>query len=254
MPQHISVRDFIRFPATSDPKEPTSTLVLTSSGNRFVDIRILKEGPEPIPQVAKDAALLPLSHLDWAFAGTSSSNENVNGEVKSVWTHWIDSRTLQPETVNDSGVMDPQSDGRTLERGVMPDPETGKLVRYEEMWRDIEASSCGEKNAASGVKCVVLQMYCETGGEEKDRARGMVIRLGQFCQGVVRVGEAFALERWAWKEGEEKVGGGWKREVRMGDLFLPCGVAMEHFERLKVGGKVTYEGFEWSVVELEERG
>lgn len=55
MPPHISVRDFIRFPATSDPKEPTSTLVLTSSGNRFVDIRILKEGPEPIPQVAKDA-------------------------------------------------------------------------------------------------------------------------------------------------------------------------------------------------------
>ncbi|KAF2210571.1 hypothetical protein CERZMDRAFT_99188 [Cercospora zeae-maydis SCOH1-5] len=251
MAPHISVRDFIRYPATADPEEPTSTLVLTSSGNRFVDTRILKEGAGLIPQLAIEAGLLPFAHLDWAFAGTSSSSKNSNGDVQSVWKHWIDSRTLLPESVSDSGVMTPMPDGRSLESGAMADPVTGKLVSYEEMWRDIEASVCGEEH--SGVKCVVLQMECETDVEKEDRARGMVIRLGQFCQGVVRVGEAFALERWVWEDAAEKDVGGWRRQVRIGDLFLPCGPVMEHFDRLKVGGKITYEGFEWEVVELEKR-
>ncbi|KAM3421565.1 hypothetical protein BST61_g1952 [Cercospora zeina] len=253
MAPHISVRDFIRSPVTADPTEPTSTLVLTSSGNRFVDIRILKEGAGLIPQLAKDAGLLPLAHLDWAFAGTSSSSKNDKGEVQSVWKHWVDSRTLLlPENVADSGVMTPMPDGRCLESGEMADSVTGKLVSYEEMWRDVEASVCGEKDG--GVKCLVLQMECETGGEKEEKARGMVIRLGQFCQGVVRVGEAFALERWVWEEeAAEKGGRGWRRQVRMGDLFLPCGPAMEHFDRLKVGGKITYGGAEWQVMELEER-
>ncbi len=55
MAPHISVRDWIRYNPQAAEEEPTSTLVLTSSGNRFVDIRILKEGRELVPQLARDA-------------------------------------------------------------------------------------------------------------------------------------------------------------------------------------------------------
>lgn len=58
MAPHISTREFIRMPSTAAAEEPTSTLVLTSSGNRFVDIRVLKNGREPVSDVAKDAGQL----------------------------------------------------------------------------------------------------------------------------------------------------------------------------------------------------
>lgn len=141
--------------------------------------------------------------------------------------------------------MFPQTDGRTLEKGSMIDPKTGWMEDYEEMWKDVAATNCGDKSGR--VKCAVLIMEStrlSKGNEEK--ARGMVVRVGQFCQGIVRVGDGLALERWEWKEE-----GGWKRSCRMGDMFLPCGVAMD-FDRLQLGGKVSYEGLMWFVAELEE--
>lgn len=201
--------------------------------------------------------MLPLSHLDWAFAGFSSSSTTTNvldGSKlsKSVWKHWIDNRTLDADKVHDEGFMFPQPDGRTLEKGAMVDPKTGRLEDYEEMWSDVEALACEKGGVDVGTKCVVLQMEGTIGNaEEKEVARGMVVRLGQYCQGVVRVGEAFALESWQWEGPGEKED--WKRLARMGDLFLPCGPAMEHFDRLQLGGRVTHEDFTWHVVELEER-
>ncbi|EMF11248.1 uncharacterized protein SEPMUDRAFT_88638 [Sphaerulina musiva SO2202] len=240
MAPHISIREFIRMPSTSAAEEPTSTLVLTSSANRFVDIRVLKNGREPVSDVAKDAAILPLSHLDWAFAGTSSSQithhvQDGSPLFKSTWKHWIDSRTTEAENVVDEGFMFPGSDkeetGRTLEKGTMMNSQTGKMEDYEEMWRDV--SEEGEKGEGEEKK-------------EKEKMRGMVIRLGQFCQGLMRIGEEITLERWEWTAKEN-----WKRSFRMGDFFLPCGVAME-FDRLQLGGKITHGGLTWDVVELEE--
>ena len=75
----------------------------------------------------------------------------------------------------------------------------------------------------------------------------MVVRVGQFVQGVIRVGEFFALERWSWKDGELE---GWKLDVRIGDMFLPCGVCMEE-GMLDVGGEVEFGTYEWRVVEKE---
>ncbi|KAJ4350849.1 hypothetical protein N0V85_009673, partial [Neurospora sp. IMI 360204] len=91
----VSIRHSIRWLSSSSsssssdsptPSEPTSTIVLTSPGGRFVDLRILKADPSSpdhtsvfSPQTgsqaeAEDARTrtLPLSRLDWAIAGTST--------------------------------------------------------------------------------------------------------------------------------------------------------------------------------------
>ncbi len=197
--------------------------------------------------------LLP-RRLDWAFAGTSSSElkSTTDGSkiVHSTWHHWIDSRTGNPESIVDEGNMFAQTDGTTLEKGRMVNPATGKMTDYEECWRDVEALST-EASPAAGEKeglgnggkrvCTVLQLHDDT-----NKARGMVIRIGQFVQGVLRVGEAFALERWEWEKKE-----GWKRSVRIGDLFVPCGVLLGG-ERVKLGGEVRYGDFGWRVVETSE--
>ena len=127
--------------------------------------------------------------------------------------------------------MFPCADGRTVERGAMVNPATGRRQEYEECWTDEE----GE-----GVVVLVL----EDGG-----AKGMVVRVGGWCQGIIKVvrgGEAeVSVERWKREEH-----GGWKRVVRLGRLWLPCAVTWER--GMRRGGEVKYHGFEWRVVEVEE--
>ena len=191
---------------------------------------------------------MDFSRLDWAFAGTSSTEIKTDPQgrqtVHSKWQHWIDSHSYNPEEeVNDEGDMFPQKDGTTLERGSMVDPATGRMAEYEECWRDVEpvATKDGGKPL-----CVVIKLE-----DDANKARGMVVRVGQFCQGFMRVGEKLALERWAWEKGA-----GWRRQTRMGDMWLPCGVAVDE-DWLRKGKSrkddgVTFGDFLWMVVELEE--
>ena len=122
----------------------------------------------------------------------------------------------------------------------MVNPATGKPTDYEEMWEDREPLTTSPDDDLRR-KCVVLQLH-----DDGHEARGMVMRVGQFCQGLLRVGESLSLERWVWKED-----GGWKREVRIGSLWLPCGVMLEG-ERLRLGGEVKHGDFVWKVLELSE--
>lgn len=142
--------------------------------------------------------------------------------------------------VKDEGDMYPQPDGRTLEKGSMVNPSTGKLTDYQEMWRDLDPVATIHEDRDEVKACVVLMLE-----DNAHKAKGMVVRVGQFCQGVLRIGHRFSLERWDWKGKEE----GWKRAVRIGDFWLPCGVATEE-GTLKMDGEVKYGEFVWKVVEL----
>lgn len=163
----------------------------------------------------------------------------------SRWEHWIDSRTTEPENAADEGDMYEQPDGLTLEKGRMVNPATGTETDYEELWRDVEpvtvppVGAAAEGEAQKGVECVVLKHENETSG-----ARGMVVWLGRFCQGISRVGEEVAAERWEWKEGE-----GWRRTVRIGDRALPCEVLLMTGAALSVGTHVVHEEVVWDVLE-----
>jgi len=94
----------------------------------------------------------------------------------------------------------------------------------------------------------------------------MVVRVGGWCQGIMKTGEEVTAERWA--RGKE---GGWERVARVGPGILPCMVAcMDRDESAGVGGRywrqarglgfvvektvvegdrVTMGGVEWKVVE-----
>ncbi|KAI1085594.1 hypothetical protein F5B20DRAFT_518981 [Whalleya microplaca] len=250
----ISIRESIRWlplPAS----EPTSTLVLTSPGRHFVDIRILHAPlPSPAPSSADTGdsdsdTELPPARLDWAFAGISSASAVLcsalglsTGIEHAKFAHVVDSRTrARPEDVVDEGYMSSLGDGRTLEKGRMVNPATGAEADYEEVWRDVAP--------APGALCVVLELR-----REEREERGVVVCLGGYCQGVVRCGEAFAAERWVRSgtvTGEGTRAGAcgrWKREARVGNLWMPCSAAMED-AALAVGGRVERGGQVWNVIE-----
>lgn len=124
----------------------------------------------------------------------------------------------------------------------MINPETGKFTPYEEKWADVALKSTTGREDGK-VECAVLELC-----SEEHSARGLVVRVGQYCQGIVRVGEQVAVERWVW---DAETGFTWKRRVRMGDLFLPCGVVVGEPERLELGGEIRYGEQVWRVVELE---
>ena len=192
--------------------------------------------------------------VDWAFAGTSSSStrpgEGGEAAVRhSVWRHVVDSRTRHdPETaVVDEADMFPAERGadgaeRASERGRMVNPDTGLESDYEETWRDVEPRPAGTEARA---RCVVLELK-----DDAAERRGLVVRLGRHCQGVVRCGEAFALERWAWAPDEgSAAGSGWARRTRVGALYLPCEEALKD-PSLKVGDSVQRDGNVWTAVEV----
>ena len=122
----------------------------------------------------------------------------------------------------------------------MINPATGQMTQYEESWKDIAPKPIRDKDRSTKM-CVVLRLH-----DDEHKARGMVVRVGQYCQGFVRVGEKMALESWAWTEA-----GKWQRLTRMGDLFMPCAPAMEN-DRLKLGGEVKFGEYVWKVVELSD--
>jgi hypothetical protein len=211
--------------------EPTSTLVLTSPTNTFVDLRFLK------PLTPCPAA----DELEWGFAGHSSSRPTaLPGVSHSTWTHFVDSRypTDFKSIPVDEGDMYALNDNLTLEHGHAFHPHLKAVKSHEEMWEDEDVLST---DAGSTKKCVVLGLQ-----DDKKGIRGAIVRLGQYVQGIVVMGNGVTAERWEWTEK-----GGWKRTKRVGRQMLPCAVLMGAMG-LSVGGVVRFGEFEWSVQEVWE--
>jgi hypothetical protein len=133
--------------------------------------------------------------------------------------------------VKDEGDMIVLGNGETVERGQMVNPATGEMTPYEESWADIRP--LGEK-----VGWVVKG--------QGEGARGMVVRIGGFAQGVLRKGSEVGMRRWRYLGGEK----GWDPIVGIGDCDIPkelfgerCGVIIEG-EKFMSGN-----GLEWVCVE-----
>ncbi|KAK4223022.1 hypothetical protein QBC38DRAFT_426283 [Podospora fimiseda] len=234
----ISIRESIRW-LPDAASEPTSTIVLTSPERRFVDIRILN------PTTSSDQNL-PLSRLDWAISGTSSSTPVTNPSIGQtyfhcIWRHWINSRTTDVLNAADEGDNHPV-DGQpslTLEKGSMINPSTGLLTQYEEFWRSEEIQSVEGKKI-----CLVLEYQGEKGEEE----RGSMIRLGQYVQAFMRKGEDIIVERYRY-DGVK----GWVCEAAInegGKLKVPSDFVMMVGGEAEVEDEVVGPGGErWKVVE-----
>lgn len=234
----VSIREHIRW-GSEAASEPTSTLVLTSPRRYFVDVRILKSA---LDQSAGSASLAR-DQLDWAFGGTSASTKITRDDGSQVshssFSHWVDSRTKEPEKVVDEGDMLPGQDdtGTTLETGRMVNPATGTEMNYEELWRDEDP-----RPVPGQADCTVFQLH-----SDGDQKRGLFIQLGHHALGVLRIGDIFTGERWSWNSSLSK----WERLFKAGDEqahslegFLD--EAGKHFHERDT---VTTTSGEWVVVE-----
>ncbi|CAD0113898.1 unnamed protein product [Aureobasidium uvarum] len=247
----ISERRGIRWlPDDHQLEEPTSTLVLTSSRGQFVDVRISCKPGEILPNEGG-----PSSLLDWGIAGISTSTiiegpslnhpsnppPPADGSSRSVchstFSHWIDSRTDTPGP--DQGDMYPQPNNTTLELGAMYNPLTNLEQPYEEVWVDYSAS------AVEGTRwSVVIDL-----DEPEHKAKGRVVRVGEHCQAILKVGEQTTVERWKFEAPEKDIKGGWERLARLGDLYLPVSLAFTP-ERVIEGNTLTYGDYKWMVKEV----
>jgi hypothetical protein len=270
----ISHRDYIR--RNSGPcTEPTSTLVLTSKSGWYIDVRILLPEPRPdagqrekLKKVFKDGDIddaeffeeakggsLTVERLDWAFSGQSHATPAKGKEPGfSKWEHWLDSKTGWDEPPEeDEGLMYPQDDGRTLEKGGSVNPDTGEENTYEEMWRDVKIGKSSTWPSNNWC-CVTLVLE-----QPEKKSRGSIMRLGSYCQGVKKVGEEFCAERWKYEYPDECKGGKWCLLARVGKGKVGCEVLFskdnedekELGEMIKVGKRLDIAGDEWKVTEVE---
>ena len=93
----------------------------------------------------------------------------------------MDSRTT--DAVQDEGDMWPLENGDVLEKGAMPRPGTGAVTEYEELWRDLDVAPAWRRS-------VVWVL---------DGRKGMVIRVGEWMEGILRDEMGITVERWEWK-------------------------------------------------------
>jgi hypothetical protein len=137
---------------------------------------------------------------------------------------------VEAEQVADEGDMHVQPNGEVLEQGLMINPSTNKLERYEECWVDLKDGDGKEKVGW------VLKV-------EKEGMRGVIIRIGGWIQGVLRKGEELEVARWRFTEQKE-----WEQLVGIGWLEFPREV-LRH-EEVKEGVKfMGQQGEEWVCVE-----
>ena len=155
-----------------------------------------------------------IDRLEWGFAGTSSSTparwtHSDDGSSQylpahSKWHRTLDSKSTSSEpaaNVVDEGDMwpDPRWRRLELERGHMPHPDTGEVTPYDEIWQDIEASPLPDRAGSADERlCVVLITENEEENDRAIRAQGIIIRVGQFVQGIVKVGDKLRVQRWQW--------------------------------------------------------
>lgn len=115
----------------------------------------------------------------------------------------------------------------------MLNPDTGKEGDYEEVWASVEPTAVGN---SSHLAFVVLQF-------ESEDTKGLVVLLGQYCQGFIRQGGQLAAERWEWSNTR-----GWKRTVLLGNDQLPCSKVLNGTVP-KVEEEIIFAGLRWKAIE-----
>ncbi|KAK0662788.1 hypothetical protein DIS24_g1584 [Lasiodiplodia hormozganensis] len=269
--------------------EPTTTLVLTAPSNTFLDVRLLLPTPQtppselPLPNTGG-----PLNRLDWAFSGVSETlppmvmpqmqlaaahtrapplvaveygrlyDPNATGPwgsgamtvPRKRWRHVIDSRCVAPDQkpAQDEGEMYPVA-GRPeacLEIGRMErEKGSGVSISYQELWVTVEPRLVGTETGRHGV---VLSLDMP-----ERQARGIVVRVAQYCQALLMINGQIDLERWEHFVGAQGTMGEWQRVAKLGSRFLPCAWTFEDgkamLDNVAVGSTLQDGEMMWQVQE-----
>lgn len=139
-----------------------------------------------------------MAALEWAFAGKShltkeKQEKNVFTPQHSIWEHRIDSKSNNPSV--DEGDLWLQPKGDVLEIGKQLHPITGLECEYEECWGDIMVEVLGEEEQLVSTALVM--------DDSSRNARGMMIRIGTYCQGILQIGEKVTVERSQWSDSNQ---------------------------------------------------
>lgn len=257
----------------SPPFEDTSTLVLKSTQSGFVDIRFPTQ-----PDMSRPLCSNPSF---WAFSGTSTTTFAPEDKPEAppmpysahcVWKHEIDSKG---PGIGDEGDMFILPNGDCIEVGMMANPSTQRVELYKEYWTTPEPAEPGSRGEQlPRTPCVVAKTL------ELEPARngsGVVIRVGDYCQGIVQRGgvgsvgggvggqETVLVERWCKTRVEVNPAlslsdstatskAEWLKDWRSNtpdedgvELSMPCKWLCE--DGRKLGDQIVVHGVTWSVVE-----
>lgn len=223
---------------------------MTSKAGAFVDIRFPSNFAKSRP-LTEDPAF-------WAFSGVATMRfyEGMPHTAHGVWTHDIDSRD---EAIRDEGDLFLLGNGDCVETGLMKNPRTERMAMYKEYWTS--------PGVVEITPCVVART------SESEGWHGVVIRVGNYCQGIMarhNQGKSeekqvkVLVERWqrtridrgrsVEEEQEEKRE--WLKDGRSntsdegGDSEkVPCMWACR--EDRRIGDEVVVAGVQWKVVEWE---
>lgn len=127
----------------------------------------------------------------------------------------------------------------------MKHPTLGKEMRYEECWEDVETGLVG-----SEPECRSWVLICD---DIEKYERGMLIRVGEIMQGLVKGKTGVRVVRWEWSVSEDGEGEGeWERCLAIGRLEIP-GVLFEEGRRVVDGEELMgSDGLDWTCVESFE--
>lgn len=83
------------------------------------------------------------------------------------------------------------------------------------------------------------------------KARGIVVRVAQYCQALLLVDGHIELERWEHCVDAQGSGDGWRRIAKVGSKVLPCPWTFEggKAENAKVGDTLVNGDMEWKIEE-----
>lgn len=181
------------------------------------------------------------SGLQWAFAGTSESSLDDSGRRFSTWHHWVDSNSDDPPV--DTGEMITQDNGNVLEKGNFVSPITGQREYYEELWEEVPT----EKLAFGKDPHVCTVLRTE---DQEKMSKGMIIRLGDYCQGILKKEGEVTVERWESHVNDvNSKQGKWHKTATVGTDEMPCDEVLGS-EPPHEGQQINRAGMMWDVVEV----
>lgn len=166
-----SIRISIQWLPDGPIEELTETLVLTSAGGHFVDLRRLKDGT-----------------MDWMMSG--KEKELQSNPLRLEFQHDINSHILPNYTgfnddnpKFDTGDFEDLEDGDRLETGCMFNLDSGMKQEYREVWRTVDALKSGingyvRKEDDTQPPAFVLKTSTEG-------YIGTVVKLGNLLQGIL---------------------------------------------------------------------
>lgn len=176
-----------------EAEELTSTMVLSTPGDRFTDVRVFKnkypyvkkESVEPIEEVFQFATIGWEEEIKGTNKMRFHTTVNLAEIIKSIRT----GKSLEECTAAaDIGAFWPiEGSEDRKETGAMENPATGKVTEYVEIWRSLNPEEATpdhevrEGHWPLGEREVRVRVF----DTETEGFIGRIVRLGNWVQGVL---------------------------------------------------------------------